>query len=308
VLVIMEEFGRALVVEPYLQTVVIAGACLARGAPALAGEHLPAVAAGERIIAFAQSEPGGRYNLADVQTQAKRDGAGFTLDGRKAVVIGAPLADHLIVTARTAGARRDRQGVSVLLVPKDAKGVSTRDYPTVDGFQASEVGFERVALGGDALIGEFDDGLPLLERVADAAVAGLCAEAVGVLRTMHALTLDYAKTRKQFGQPIGDFQVIQHRLVDMFMAVEQSVSMAYLAALKLDDSDQERARACAAAKAQAGRAGRFVGQSAIQIHGGMGVTDELRVGHYFKRATMIDAQFGDVEHHLKRYADAAMAA
>ncbi|MBL8552294.1 MAG: acyl-CoA dehydrogenase family protein [Hyphomonadaceae bacterium] len=305
VLVVMEEFGKALVVEPYLQNAVIAAGFLAGAKEAQAAEHLPALAAGERIFAFAYAEPNGRYNLADLQTTAKKQGAGYVLDGRKAVVLGAPLADHLIVTTRTAGARRDKQGVSLFLVPKSAKGVSTRDYMTIDGMGASEIGFDKVALGAEHLLGEADGALPLVERVVDAAIAGLCAEAVGAMRMIHSLTLEYARTRKQFGQPIGNFQVIQHRIVDMFIAVEQSVSMAYLAALKQPESAAERVRATAAAKAHIGRAGRAVGQAAVQIHGGMGVTDEMRVGHYFKRVTTIDSQFGDVDHHVRRYSDAA---
>ncbi|NWG52830.1 MAG: acyl-CoA dehydrogenase family protein [Hydrogenophilaceae bacterium] len=309
VLVVMEEFGKGLVVEPYLQTAVIgAGFLKYAGSEAQKGEHLPAIGSGERVIAFAYAEPKGRYNLADLTTTAKKDKSGYTLNGHKAVVIGAPQADHLIVTARTAGGQRDAKGVSVFIVPKNAKGVTTRDYPTIDGFRASEVYFENVSLGADALIGPADEALPLIERVSDEAIAGLAAEAVGCMRQMHALTLDYAKQRKQFGVPIASFQVLQHRMVDMFMATEQSVSMAYMAALKMGEAAEERARAAAGAKVQIGRAGRFVGQAAVQIHGGMGVTDEMKVGHYFKRVTMIDAQFGNVDHHLKRYADLSIAA
>jgi alkylation response protein AidB-like acyl-CoA dehydrogenase len=302
VLVVMEEFGKGLVVEPYVPTVVIGGGLIAKaGSEAQKDEHLPAIAGGERVIAFAYAEPKGRYNLADLATTAKKDGAGYVLNGQKAVVIGAPWADHLIVTARTAGAQRDANGVSVFVVPKSAKGVSTRDYPTVDGLRASEVYFENVALGAEHLIGPADGGLPLIEEIVDHAIAATSAEAIGAFRMMHDLTLEYAKQRKQFGVPIASFQVLQHRMVDMFMAMEQSVSMAYMATLKLDTP--ERAKAASAAKVQIGRAGRFIGQAAVQIHGGMGVTEEMRIGHYFKRATMIDAQFGNVDHHLKRYTD-----
>ncbi|MBI1188720.1 MAG: pimeloyl-CoA dehydrogenase small subunit [Alphaproteobacteria bacterium] len=309
VLVVMEEFGKGLVVEPYLQTAVIGAGFLKHGgSDAQKGEHLPAIGAGERVVAFAYAEPKGRFNLADLTTTAKKDGAGYVLNGQKAVVIGAPQADHLIVTARTAGGQRDAKGVSAFIVPKGAKGVTTRDYPTIDGFRASEVYFENVSVGADALIGPADEALPLVERVTDEAIAALAAEAVGCMRQMHALTLEYAKQRKQFGVPIASFQVLQHRMVDMFMATEQSVSMAYMAALKIGESADERARAAAGAKVQIGRAGRFVGQAAVQIHGGMGVTDEMKVGHYFKRVTMIDAQFGNVDHHLKRYSELTLAA
>lgn len=302
VLVVMEELGKGLVVEPYVPTVVIGGGLIAKaGSEAQKQDHIAAIAAGERIIAFAYAEPKGRYNLADLTTTAKKDGAGFVLNGHKAVVIGAPWADYLIVSARTAGGQRDAQGVSLFLVPKSAKGVTTRDYPTVDGQRASEVYFENVALGAEHLLGAADAALPLIEEIVDHAIVATCAEAIGGFKMMHDLTLDYAKQRKQFGVSIASFQVLQHRMVDMFMAMEQSVSMTYMATLKLDTA--ERGKAVSSAKVQIGRAGRFIGQSAVQIHGGMGVTEEMRVGHYFKRATMIDAQFGNVDHHLKRFMD-----
>lgn len=258
------------------------------------------------MIAPAFYEPKGRYNLADLSTTAKKDGAGFVLNGHKAVVIGAPWADHLLVTARTGGAQRDASGVSLFLVPKVAKGVTTRDYPTVDGFRASEVYFENVAVGADHLVGAADGALPLVEQVIDHAIAAVCAEAVGAMKVIHASTVEYAKTRKQFGVAIASFQVLQHRMVDMFMGAEQSASMAMMATLKLGESAAERAKAVSAAKVQIGKAGRFIGQSAVQIHGGMGVTDEMKVGHYFKRVTMVDAQFGAVDHHLKRYTDLSL--
>ncbi|MGE0045018.1 MAG: acyl-CoA dehydrogenase family protein [Hyphomonadaceae bacterium] len=309
VLVVMEEFGKALVTEPYLQTVVLGGGFLKHGGTdAQQSEHIAAIADGSRVFAFAYAEPKGRFNLADLTTTAKKEGAGYSLNGHKAVVIGAPQADHLIVTARTAGGQRDEKGVSLFIVPKNAKGVTTRDYPTVDGFRASEVYFENVSVGADAVIGKVDGALPLVEQVTDEAIAALAAEGVGCMRMMHSLTLEYAKQRKQFGVPIASFQVLQHRMVDMFMATEQSVSMAYMAALKMGESADERGKAAAAAKVQVGRAGRFCGQAAVQIHGGMGVTDEMRVGHYFKRVTIIDSQFGNVDHHLKRYGDISMAA
>lgn len=303
VLVVMEEFGKGLVVEPYVPTVVIAGGLLARaGSQAQKDQHLSAIIGGESVFAAAYAEPKGRYNLADLATTAKKEGAGYVLNGHKAVVLGAPWADHLVVSARTSGGQRDAKGVTLFIVPKSAKGVTTRDYPTVDGLRASEVYLENVAVGAEAVLGPVDGGLALLERAADEAIAALSAEAIGAMKVLHETTVDYSKQRKQFGAPIGSFQVLQHRMVDMFMAYEQSVSVAYMAALKLGESDVERMKACSAAKVQIGKAGRFVGQSAVQIHGGMGMTDELKVGHYFKRLTMIDAQFGNVDHHLRRYA------
>jgi hypothetical protein len=300
--VVMEEFGKALVVEPYVPTVVIGGGFLKHGGnDAQKSEWLNKIATGETIMAFAFAEPKGRYNLADLSTAAKKQGSGYVLSGQKAVVIAAPWADQLIVTARTAGGQRDSKGVSVFLVDKKAKGVATRDYPTVDGLRASEITFENVEVPAANLIGEADNGLPLVERVVDEAIAATCAEACGVLRKLHEGTLDYTKQRKQFGVPISSFQVLQHRMVDMFIGLEQSISMTYMATIKLGESDRERAKAVAGAKVQIGKACRFVGQSAIQLHGGMGMTDEMAIGHYFKRATLIESVFGSIDHHLARY-------
>ncbi len=300
-MVVMEEFGKGLVVEPYVPSVVCGGGFLKRGNDAQKEEYLSGVMSGETIFAFAYAEPRGRYNLADLETTAKKDGAGFVLNGHKAVVIGAPWATHFIVTARTSGDRRDSKGVSVFVVAKDAQGVSTRDYPTVDGRRASEVYFENVSVGAESVIGEVDNGLPLIEMVTDEAIAAICAEACGAMKVAHAMTVEYSRQRKQFGVPIGKFQVLQHRMVDMFMEHEQSISMTYMATLKIDEDEVTRKKAASAAKVRIGQAGRFVGQEAIQIHGGMGMTDELAVGHYFKRLTMIDSEFGNIDHHLKRY-------
>lgn len=302
-LIIMEEFGKALVVEPYVPTVVIGGGVIRHGGTeAQKSEWLGKIAGGETIMAFAFAEPKGRYNLADLTTTAKKQGGGYVLNGQKAVVIGAPWADTLVVTARTAGGQRDKSGVSVFLVDKKSKGVSLRDYPTVDSLRASEVTFENVEVPAANLVGTADDGLPLIERVTDEAIAAICAEASGCMKVLVDTTVEYSKTRKQFGVPIGKFQVLQHRMVDMFVNYEQSVSITLMVTLKLDQSDAERAKAASAAKVTIGKAGRYVGQQAVQIHGGIGMTDELNVGHYFKRLTMIDTLFGSTDHHLKRYA------
>jgi pimeloyl-CoA dehydrogenase small subunit len=302
-MIVMEAFGRALVIEPYVPTVVIAGGLLGgAGSEAQKEEWLPRIASGDALFAFAFAEPGGRYNLADVTTTAKKRDGAYVLHGPKSVVIGAPFADVLIVTARTAGERRDAAGVSVFLVDARAKGISRRDYPTMDGLRASEITLENVGVPADAMIGRLDDGLPLIEQVTDEAIAAHCAEALGAMRVMQESTVEYSRTRKQFGVPIGKFQVLQHRMVDMFMAVEQSASMALMVTLRLGQRADERKMAASAAKVQFGKAGRFVGQSAVQIHGGIGVTDELALGHYFKRVTMIDALYGNVDHHLARYA------
>ena len=300
-MIVMEEFGKALVIEPYLGTVVIGGGFLKHSSYPGAADLIGKIVGGEATFAFAYAEPQGRYTWRDLKTTARKEGSGYVLNGHKAVVVGAPWASHLIVTARTGGGQRDEGGVSVFLVEKGAKGVVTRDYPTVDGLRASEVFFENVSVGADALIGVEGAGLPLVEKVIDEASAAVCAEAVGVLRKLHEGTLDYTKQRKQFGQPIAQFQVLQHRMVDMFIQVEQSVSMTYMATIKLTEADDERAKAISSAKVQIGRACRFVGQNAIQLHGGMGMTDEMAIGHYFKRATIIEGLFGSVDHHLRRY-------
>ncbi|MDB5457489.1 MAG: acyl-CoA dehydrogenase domain protein [Caulobacter sp.] len=300
-MIVMEEFGKALVIEPYLGTVVIGGGFLKHSGYAGAASVIEGIIGGTVRIAFAYAEPQARYTWRDLTTTAKKDGSGYLLNGHKAVVIGAPFATHLVVTARTGGGQRDAGGVSVFLVDKGLKGIVTRDYPTVDGNRASEIYFENVSIPADALISVEGGGLPLVDKVIDEATAAVGAEAVGVLRKLHEGTLDYAKQRKQFGTAIGNFQVLQHRMVDMFIEVEQAVSMTYMATIKLDESDADRAKAVSAAKVRIGRACKFVGQNAIQIHGGMGMTDELAIGHYFKRATLIEGLFGSVDHHLRRY-------
>ncbi|MBI1261475.1 MAG: pimeloyl-CoA dehydrogenase small subunit [Rhizobiales bacterium] len=305
-MILMEEFGARMVVEPFLETVVVAGGFLREGGSAAQQEEfIPGIIGGESVWTFAYAEPQGRYNLADLKTTAKKDGAGYVLNGYKCVVIAAPWADKLIVSARTSGGQRDRDGISLFIVDKSATGVSTRDYATVDGRRASEITFENVKVDAAAMIGAEGGALPLIEKVTDQAIAALCAEAIGGMKKLNDATVEYCKTRKQFGVPIGKFQVLQHRMVDMFMAYEQSVSMTYMVSLKLDEDAAERARAAAGAKVQIGKAGRFIGQQAVQLHGGMGMTDELDVGHYFKRLTMIDTQFGNIDYQLRRYADAA---
>lgn len=305
-MIVMEAFGGALVVEPFFSTVILSGGFLRHGgSDAQKAELIPQVAEGSLLLAFAQTEKQSRYDLADVSTTARRDGEGWIIDGAKSVVLHGDSAGKLIVTARTSGERRDRNGVGVFLVDADADGLSRRGYATQDGHRAAEVLLENVRVGPEAVIGDADDGLPLIERVVDEAIAALCAEAVGCMARMHEDTVEYLRVRKQFGVPIGTFQVLQHAAVDMFVDLEQARSMAMFATMMAQDPDfVSRRRAVSAAKVQIGRSGRSVGQSAIQLHGGVGMTMEFKVGHYFKRATMIDATFGNAEHHLKRTADA----
>jgi pimeloyl-CoA dehydrogenase small subunit len=303
-MIAMEAFGRALALEPYLATVVLGGGFLRHGGSAAQQQALlPQIAAGKLRLAFAHTERQSRYDLFDVATAARRDGSGWSLDGQKGVVVHGDSADKLVVTARVAGGRRDHDGIALFLVDGDASGVTRRGYPTQDGLRAAEVTLAGVKVGPDGVLGEPGKALPLVERVVDEAVAALCAEAVGVMAVMHELTVEYLKTRKQFGREIGKFQVLQHRAVEMLIALEQARSMAmYATMMAADDNAAERRAAVAAAKVQIGRSGRFVGQQAIQLHGGIGMTDEYKAGHYFKRMTMIDTLFGDADHHLRTLA------
>lgn len=302
-MVIMESLGQALVVEPYLETVVIGGGLLKRCVGPVAAQMLSKVVAGEARIAFAHVEPTTRYALDDISTIARRDGDGWVIDGTKSMVDAAPVATHLIVTARTSGTRRDRGGVSLFLIAKETVGI-TADYgQLIDGRSAADVRFEDVRVLGDALLGDEGGSLALVEQVMDEAIAALCAEAVGGMRQMLHETISYTKQRRQFGQPLADFQVLQHRMVDMYMALEQAVSAVYLATLRLDADAEARAKAASAAKATIAQSARFIGQNAVQLHGGMGMTDELAVGHYFKRAAVIEGQFGSRDYHLARYAN-----
>ena len=297
-LIVMEELGKVIAIEPWLQTVVIGGGALKAVGGTMADEIIPQIIGGDSIIAFAYAEPQGRYNLADIGTSAKADGGGYLLNGHKGVVYAAPWATHLLVTARTGGSRREREGVELFLIDTKAAGITRRDYPTVDGFRASEVYFENVAIPGEALL---PGGIELIERVVDEATVAVCAEGAGIAAKLVEGTIDYAKQRKQFGVPIAKFQVLQHRMSDMFGEAEQIASMALMGTLKLDEPAAARKAAVSLAKAKTGRALRFVGQNAIQTHGGIGITQELAIGHYFKRASLIENQFGSVDHHLERY-------
>ena len=294
---VMEAFGRALVVEPYFASVVQCGGLLRH----LASDEqrarlIPALAAGESVLAYAQAERQSRYSLNDVMTTAARDGDGWRLTGEKSLVLHGDHADQLLVTARTAGTHRERHGIGLFLVQAEGPGVTRRGYPTQDGMRAAEIslaGAPAEALGDPA------EALPALEAVNDACLAALCAEAVGVMQAMHDMTVDYMKTRTQFGRPIGDNQALQHRAVDMYVSLEQARSMALYATVMCNDPDPvERARAMHAAKVQIGRSGRHIGQEAVQLHGGIGVTMEYAVGHHFKRMTMIERLFGDTDTHL----------
>jgi alkylation response protein AidB-like acyl-CoA dehydrogenase len=302
---VMEAMGDALLVEPYLSTVALAGRLVARGASeAMRAEAIPAIVEGRLVLAFAHTEEGARYDLAHVQARAKREGTGYRLSGAKRVVLHAPCADRLVVSARTSGAAGDARGISLFLADAKAPGLSMSAYRTLDEMRAADVRFDSVAVPAAALIGSEGGALPLIEEAADYATALLCAEAVGALKYACDATLDYLKTRRQFGVPIGAFQALQHRMVDMVISYEQARSMASLACARVDtESDpRERARIVSAAKIRIGDACRHVSQESVQLHGGMGMTEELKVSHTFRRLTTIARQLGDVDHHLERFA------
>jgi len=309
-MILMEQFGKGLVLEPFLPTAVIGGGLLARaGSQAQKDELLAPMMEGKKQFALAWLERQSRYNLADVSLKAEKSGSGYTLSGHKGVVYNGPSADSIFVLARTAGAAREEKGLTLFVVDAKAKGLSRRDYPTQDALRASELTFDKVSVGADAVLGTVDGGFNLVEDAVDRAIVALCAEAVGCMDAINAATLEYIKTRKQFGVAIGKFQVLQHRMVDCFTNAQEARSMTLMASLKIDDKDPVvRRKAASGAKVQIGKSGKFCGQSAVQMHGGMGVTDELSVSHYFKRLTMIDLMFGNQQHHLTRYSNLAMAA
>jgi pimeloyl-CoA dehydrogenase small subunit len=306
-MIVMEALGRALVLEPYLATVVVGGGFLRRGGSAAQkAAYIPGIIDGSKTLAFAQLEKNSRYDLGDVSTTAKKKGDGWVIDGEKFVVLNGEAADTLVVTARTKGAQTDRNGIGVFLVPRDAKGVAVKGYPTQDGMHAADITFTGVEVGADAVIGDPENGLPLIEQVVDDARIAMCAEAVGAMEESLKITVEYLKTRKQFGVPIGSFQTLQHRAADMFVNLEQARSMAMLATMASDfDDAKERATAVAAAKVQVGKSLKFVGQQSIQLHGGIGMTMEASIGHYFKRLSIIENTYGDTDYHLGRVADSS---
>jgi alkylation response protein AidB-like acyl-CoA dehydrogenase len=299
-LVVMQELGRGLVVEPYFATVLGAQFLkLAGGQEAL----LEQVAAGELKLAAALGEKQSRHDLFDIATTAKPAGSGYRINGTKTVVVHGSQADRIIVSARTGGGQRDTDGISLFVVTADTPGVTRRGYRTIDGQRAADIGFKDVQVPASALLGNEGAGWDILDAAADYGAALLCAEAVGAMDALNGATLEYLKTRQQFGVPIGKFQALQHRMADMFMQAEQARSMATLAAVKAASNDaNERRRTVSAAKARIGQALKFVGQQAVQLHGGMGVTDELPAAHHFKRLTMIELTLGDTDHHLARFA------
>jgi len=302
-MIIMQEFGRHLVVEPFFETVVLAGGIIEQaGTSAQRAEFLPEIAVGKTTWALAWSEVRSRYDLNNVLTIAERRGDEYVVSGAKAAVIGAPWADRLIVSARTSGDPRDRSGVSLFIVDRPSANLHLQSFRTIDGRRAAEISLKGVRVPASRMLGEEGDGVATLEACRDRAVAALCAEAVGAMTELNSATLEYAKTRKQFGVALGTFQVLQHRMVDMFIALQESISLTQHLNLALAENEPGASKLASAAKSKVGDAARFVGEQAIQLHGGMGMSDELNIGHYFKRIAAINVQFGDPTYHLMRYA------
>ena len=305
-MIIMQEFGRHLVVEPFVETIVVAGSLIEQtGSEKQKRAFLPDIIAGKKIWALAWTEKASRFDLAKVTTTAHREGKDYVLNGEKSAVIAAPWADYLIVSARASGQRHDRGGVSLFVVDRRAANLHLQSFKTIDGRRAAQI-----SLGGvrGQLLGKEGEGVAALEACRDHAIGALCAEAVGAMGELNSVTLEYSKTRKQFGTTIGSFQVLQHRMVDMFIAHQEALSLMQHLNLGLSADDAGLSRLASGAKSKIGYAGRFIADQAVQLHGGMGMTDELNVGHFFKRISSINIQFGDPAYHVLRYAQLDAAA
>jgi len=305
-MIIMQEFGRHLVVEPFVETVVVAGGLIEQvGSDEQKQAFIPDIIAGTKLWALAWTEKGSRFDLATVTTTARRDGNDYVLSGEKTAVMAAPWAHYLIVSARTSGHRHDRGGVSLFVVDRHAANLDLQSFKTIDGRRAAEISLRGVR---GQLLGREGEGVAALEACRDRAVGALCAEAVGAMGELNSATLEYSKTRKQFGVTIGSFQVLQHRMVDMFIAHQEALSLMQHLSLSLDAAEAGLSRLASGAKSKIGYAGKFVADQAVQLHGGMGMTDELNVGHYFKRISSINIQFGDPAYHVLRFAQTEAAA
>ena len=301
-MLIMEAFGKGLVVEPFLETVIMAGGLIDDyGSDQQKSSFLEPAIAGEMHLALAYAEPQSRFNLSDVVTEARADGDNFIINGYKSVVMNGPSADQIIVSARTSGTQLDENGISLFIVDANTSGLDKTNYKTVDGRRASDLTFENVSVTKENLIGDQDKGFDILDSAIDKAILAISAEAVGAMEVLYKTTVEYTKTREQFGTAIGKFQVLQHRMVDMFMEYEQCKSLLYMATMKHEEKAEDAKKAISGLKYQVGKAGKFIGQQAVQLHGGMGVTDELNVGHYFKRLTTVGTIFGNTDYHLKKY-------
>ncbi|MFL2692652.1 MAG: acyl-CoA dehydrogenase family protein [Gammaproteobacteria bacterium] len=301
-MLIMEAFGKGLVVEPFLETMIMSGGILDdHGSAEQKSSLLEPAIAGNMQLALAYAEPQSRFNLSDVVTEAKADGDNFILNGYKSVVMNGPSANKIIVSARTSGSQLDENGITLFVIDSEASGLNKANYKTVDGRRASDLTIENVSVSRDDIVGELDSGYEILDSAIDKAILAISAEAVGAMEVLYKTTVEYTKTREQFGTAIGKFQVLQHRMVDMFMEYEQCKSLLYMATMKHEEGAVDSKKAISGLKYQVGKAGKFIGQQAVQLHGGMGVTDELNVGHYFKRLTTVGTIFGNTDYHLKKY-------
>ena len=301
-MLIMEAFGKGLVVEPFLETMIMAGSLIDDyGSDEQKSSILEPAISGEMHLALAYAEPQSRFNLSDVVTEAKAEGENYILNGYKSVVMNGPSANKIIISARTSSSQLDENGITLFIVDSDSKGLSKTNYKTVDGRRASDLTIENVSVSKDNIIGNLDSGFEILDSAIDKAILAISAEAVGAMEVLYKTTVEYTKTREQFGTSIGKFQVLQHRMVDMFMEYEQCKSLLYMATMKHEEGAPDAKKAISGLKYQVGKAGKFIGQQAVQLHGGMGVTDELNVGHYFKRLTTVGTIFGNTDYHLKKY-------
>ena len=301
-LVIMEQFGKGLVLEPFLANIVLGGGAIQiGGSEELKKEILPSLIEGTKQITLAYAEQQRRFDLEDVATSARLEGNKYIINGQKSMVLNAESADHLVVVARTSGGQVDEKGITLFLVDSNSNGLEKQNFPTVDGLRASEITLENVEVGTERMIGDIDKGFEILRAVSNNGILALCAEAVGAMEILYKDTVEYTQQREQFDHPLSDFQVLQHRMVDMFMEYEQCKSLLFRATMETIQDPEMAQKTIHALKHLIGKSGIFVGENAVQLHGGMGVTEELRIGHFFKRLLVIDSQFGNADFHLDKF-------
>ena len=301
-LVIMEQFGKGLVLEPFIANVVLGGGAIQiGGSEELKKEMLPGLIEGSKQMTLAYAEQQSRFDLEDVATSARQEGDKFIINGQKSMVLNAESADHIVVVTRTSGGQVDEEGITLFLVDSNAKGIELQNFPTVDGLRASEIAFDNVEVSSERMIGELGKGFDILRVVSNNAILAVCAEAVGAMEILYKDTVEYTQQREQFDHPLSDFQVLQHRMVDMFMEYEQCKSLLFRATMETIQDPVLAQRTIHALKHLIGKSGIFVGENAVQLHGGMGVTEELRIGHFFKRLLVIDSQFGNADFHLDKF-------
>ena len=303
-LVIMEQFGKGLVLEPFLANVVLGGGAIQMGgSEELKREILPSLIEGTKQVTLAYAEQQSRFDLEDVATSARQEGDKYIINGQKSMVLNAESADHLVVVTRTSGGQVDEEGITLFLVDSNTKGIEKQNFPTVDGLRASEITLENVEVNTERMIGDIDNGFEILKAVSNNGILALCAEAVGAMEILYKDTVEYTQQREQFDHPLSDFQVLQHRMVDMFMEYEQCKSLLFRATMETIQDPEMAQKTIHALKHLIGKSGIFVGENAVQLHGGMGVTEELRIGHFFKRLLVIDSQFGNADFHLDKFTD-----